>query len=89
MKTDIKIIQKINLFDIIKNLSFENQIKIYSFLGKIINSAKNQKNTDRDRECLHCGTHYKYNHKKQKYCCNACRYGAWELKTGKKLHYKS
>lgn len=39
------------------------------------------------RECEHCGDEYTYKHHKQKYCKDACRQDAWELRNGKKLKH--
>ena len=42
-----------------------------------------------NRKCLHCGTGFIYNAKKQKYCSDTCRVAAWELKTKRVLQFKT
>jgi len=52
------------------------------------NDTKNDtSNNSKLRICANCGKEYIYNHKKQIYCSDSCRQCAWEMKTGKKLHY--
>jgi hypothetical protein len=48
---------------------------------KIVNETKTA-------TCEHCGNGYLSNHKKQKYCCDACRVASWEQRTGKTLQKK-
>ena len=43
---------------------------------------------DNLRTCHHCGEKYQYRHHKQKYCKDACRIEAWELRKGRKLKKK-
>jgi len=38
---------------------------------------------DRRRICDHCGAAYTYNHRKQKFCGDACRIAAWKAKNGR------
>ena len=38
--------------------------------------------------CANCGSAYLSNHKKQKYCSDACRVASWERRTGKTLQKK-
>lgn len=42
---------------------------------------------EKRRKCHHCGDEYTYKHHKQKYCKDACRQDAWELRNGKKLKH--
>jgi hypothetical protein len=41
-----------------------------------------------NRKCLHCGNNFLHNHKKQKFCADKCRVGAWEQKTKRILKFK-
>ncbi len=42
--------------------------------------------TEGNRICEHCGIAYTYKHKKQRYCSEVCRIAAWEARTGKTLN---
>ncbi len=39
-----------------------------------------------NRICEHCGTAYQYRHAKQKFCSEQCRIASWSAATGRKLH---
>ncbi len=51
-------------------------------------TANNDNSNNGNRKCLHCGTGFIYNAKKQKYCSDTCRVAAWELKTKRVLQFK-
>ncbi len=45
--------------------------------------------TEGNRVCEHCGTAYTYRHKKQKYCSEQCRIAAWQHNTGRTFRKKT
>lgn len=45
--------------------------------------------TEGNRICEHCGTAYTYKHKKQRFCSEQCRIVHWQIATGKTFHKKT
>ena len=54
-------------------------------LTKIVNENRI---TEGNRICEHCGTAYKYRHSKQKFCSEQCRIASWQQRTGSTFRKK-
>lgn len=55
-------------------------------ITKIVNENRI---TEGNRVCEHCGTAYTYKHKKQRFCSEQCRIAAWQHNTGRTFRKKT